>query len=102
MNCTLKVNMILGDGQHYPRGSIVDRELLPRHLQIATYIEEGIVTINRIMPVDEIELKDELEELDETASPMRELTLAELEPQEEVEVEKPRIVRRPVKRKLSR
>lgn len=109
MECTLKVNMILADGQHYPRGSIVAKEMIPLHLRGATYIENGVITINRLMPIDLIEIKDtnEGDEEEEAASPMRELTLGELEMQyeesEEPE-EKPqrsKVVRRRLKRKTA-
>jgi hypothetical protein len=103
MNCTLKVNMILTDGKHYPRGSVVDRESIALHLRSSNYIEDGVTTINRVMPIDEIEIEDTEEEEEKAVSPMRELTLAEVEPQEEPELEpesqRSKIVRRRLKRK---
>lgn len=74
---TLKVNMIV-EGQHYSRGSVVDRDLLPSHLRSNRYIVNGVVSINRVMPIDMIEIEDEIDEVD--VSPMRELTMEEVQP----------------------
>jgi hypothetical protein len=74
---TLKVNMILG-GQHYSRGSVVDRELLPSHLTTNKHIVNGAVHINRVMPIDMIAIEDDLDE--QEVSPMRELTMEEVQP----------------------
>lgn len=70
---TLKVNVIVG-GQHYPRGTVIDKALLPNHLRIRKYIEPGAVHINSIMPIDMIEM-GEAEVEEEGGSPMRELTI---------------------------
>lgn len=75
---TLKVNVIVG-GRHYPRGSVVDKELLPSHLRTTKHIVNGIVHINRVMPIDMIVIdEDEVDE--EESSPMRELTMEEVQP----------------------
>lgn len=104
MNCTLKVNMILGDGQHYPRGSVVGTEMLPIHLRTSNYIASGVVTINKVMPIDTIEIKDIGDDEEEAASPMHELTLSDIESQQEQweEPEEKPIVRKPLlkRRKL--
>lgn len=66
------------EGQHYSRGSVVDRDLLPSHLRSNRYIVNGVVSINRVMPIDMIEIEDEIDEVD--VSPMRELTMEEVQP----------------------
>lgn len=77
---TLKVNVIVG-GRHYPRGSVVDKELLPSHLRTTKHIVNGIVHINRVMPIDMIDIDEEGDELvEEVSSPMRELTMEEVQP----------------------
>lgn len=75
---TLKVNVIV-EGQHYPRGSVVDKDLLPIHLRSNKYIVHGAVHINRVMPIDMVEV-GELELDEETTSPMHEPTMEELAP----------------------
>jgi hypothetical protein len=69
---TLRVNVIV-EGQHYPRGSVIDKALLPLHLRTNKYIARGAVHVNKVMPIDMIELGDEIEEQEE--SPMQELIL---------------------------
>lgn len=94
MDCTLKVNMILEDGKHYDRGTVLPIEKLPNHLRTDEYIVKGAVSINRVMPIDMVEVGQDIEETsaDEQASPMKELTLSELQP--------PAITRRkPVRRR---
>lgn len=71
--------MIL-EGQHFPRGSVVNKELLPNHLRIGKYIVPGVVSINKVMPIDMIEVGDEIEISEEDESPMRELTMEEIQP----------------------
>lgn len=75
---TLKVNMIV-EGQHYPRGSVVSKGLLPTHLCTKKHIVQGAVHINRVMPIDMIEIGEE-EPDEEVTSPMRELTMEEVQP----------------------
>jgi hypothetical protein len=76
---TLKVNMIVG-GRHFPRGSVVSRELLPNRLRTGKYIVPGVVSINKVMPIDMIEVGDDIEIVEEDESPMRELTMEEVQP----------------------
>lgn len=75
---TLKVNVIVG-GRHYPRGSVVDKDMLPSHLRTTKHIVNGMVHINRVMPIDMIVI-DEEEVDEEESSPMRELTMEEIQP----------------------
>jgi hypothetical protein len=72
---TLKVNLIVR-GQHYLRGSIIDKALLPLHLRTNKYVARGAVHVNKVMPVDIVEIGEEIEELD--VSPMHELTPEEI------------------------
>lgn len=72
--------MILEDGKHYDRGTVLPLEKLPIHLRRDEYIVKGAVSINRVMPIDMIEVSDKIEEADEQVSPMKELTLSELQP----------------------
>jgi len=74
--------MILEDGKHYDRGTVLDIDRLPDHLRKEEYIAQGAVSINTVMPVDIIELDDvQLEdELEQKPSPMKELELPDLQP----------------------
>src|SRR5258705_2509880 len=99
MECTLKVNMILEDGKYYNRGTVLDISRLPAHLRIRDYIVKGAVSINKVMPIDVIEIEDvklEDEEGEESVpSPMKELTLSDLrEVNEEEEVPYKKIIRK--------
>jgi hypothetical protein len=78
---TLVHNVIMPDGKFVPRGTVIDRDELPPHLRKPKYIEEGAVHINKVMPVDMIEVGDELDVHGEGEQHvMKELTLDELQP----------------------
>jgi len=88
--------MILEDGKHYNRGTVLPIEMLPLHLRTEEYIVEGVVSINQIMPIDVIEISDDIEEAsaDIIASPMKELTIDQL--QEPVRKKPEKLVRRKI------
>lgn len=71
--------MIIG-GQHYSRGSVVDRDVLPSHLRTSKNIVNGAVHINRVMPIDMVEIEEIGEGEEEEISPMRELSMEEVQP----------------------
>jgi hypothetical protein len=96
MKCTLKVNMILEQGQVYPRGTVLDREIIPAHLRKSAYIADGIVNVDIISPIDAIEIEDTDVEEQDQVSPMQELELSALPEQEE---EKPIVRKQLLKRK---
>jgi hypothetical protein len=102
--CTLKVNMILGDGKYYNRGTVLDIDILPAHLRTRDYIAKGAVSINKVMPIDVIEIEDvkmeDEEGIEQQPSPMRELTFSDLRPvEEQEELSKKKIVRKVIRRK---
>jgi hypothetical protein len=96
MKCTLKVNMILEHGQAYPRGTVLDREMIPAHLRKPDYIADGIANVDVISPIDAIEIEDTEAEEQGQVSPMQELILPEI--MEEAEV-KSIVSRKPLLKK---
>lgn len=85
--------------KHYNRGSVLHIEQIPEHLRIARYIAKGVINVERVTPLDQIEVADT--QVEDTRvesmsmSPMKELTLDQIEtvePLEEEEIEKPHSV----------
>jgi hypothetical protein len=77
MKVTLKVDMFLGDGQYLRRGTVVDKESIPAHLQKSKYLASGVVNMDLTSPVDVMEITDDLDEEEQQTSPMQELVLPE-------------------------
>jgi hypothetical protein len=95
MKCTLKVNMILEHGQAYPRGTVLDREMIPAHLRKSDYIADGVANVDIISPIDAIEIEDTDVEEQSQVSPMQELALAALpEPEQEKPVVRKQLLKR--------
>ncbi len=86
--------MILGNGQFVPRGTVLEEDKLPPKFRTEEHVVMGRVTINNVMPIDMIEVGNDVEEIstDEQFSPMRELTVDQL--QQSVREKPKKIIRR--------
>lgn len=77
--CTLRANMILEDGNLYPRGTVLDLARVPLKWRGEEYITKGEVDIDQVTAMDEIDVDEEIgiQEDGEENSPMQELKLPE-------------------------